>query len=167
MKQLLAFASSILAEVVCVQGDDKRATMLLEESMVLFQEIGDKWGIAFGLSLLGTVVYAQGDHRRATALYEESLVLRRELGDKYGIAECLEGLAGVAVAQRQLERAARLFGAAEALREAIGAPLSPRERARYDHNLSATRVELGEAGFAAAWTAGKTTMLEQASASNG
>ena len=92
---------------------------------------------------------------RATALYEESLALRRELGNKHGLAECLEGLAGVAVAQRQLERAARLLGAAETLREATGAPLSPRERVRYDRDVSTVRAGLGEAAFAAAWATGK------------
>ena len=91
---------------------------------------------------------------------EESLALRRELGDKHGLAECLEGLAGVAVAQQHLERAARLLGAAAALREAIGAPLSPREQARYDRDMSALRADLGEAAFAAAWATGRVAPLE-------
>jgi hypothetical protein len=61
----------------------------------------------------------------------------------------------VAVAQGHLERAARLLGAAETLREAIGAPLSPRERVWYDHDVSAVRAGLGEADFVEAWAAGK------------
>ena len=107
------------------------------------------------------MAHEQGDDGRATALYEESLALRRELGDKHGLAECLEGLAGVAVAQRQLEHAARLLGAAEALREATGAPLSPRERVRYDRDVSAVHAGLDEAAFAAAWATGKAMPLEQ------
>jgi len=113
------------------------------------------------LNRLGMVAHTQGDDGRATALYEESLTLCRELGDKHGLAECLEGLAGMAVAQQHLERAARLLGAAETLREAIGAPLSSRERVRYDRDVSAMRAGLGEAAFAAAWAAGKATLPEQ------
>ena len=81
-------------------------------------------------------------------------MLCRELGDQHGLAECLEGLAGVAVAQGHLEHAARLLGAAEALREATGAPLSPRERVRYDRDVSIVRAGLGEAAFVAAWATG-------------
>jgi hypothetical protein len=117
--------------------------------------------MATALHRLGTVAYAQGDAGRATALYEESLALRRELGDKHGLAESLEGLAGMAVAQQQLERAARLLGAAAALREAIGAPLSPRERVRYDRDVSTVHAGLDEAAFAAMWAMGKAMPPEQ------
>src|SRR5262249_31655310 len=103
----------------------------------------------------------QGDDKRATAFYGESLALRWELGDKHGLAECLEGLAGVAVAQQHLERAARLLGAAEPLREATGAPLSPRERVRYDRDVSAVRAGLDDVAFVAAWATGKAMPLEQ------
>jgi hypothetical protein len=119
--------------------------------------------MAIALCRLGTVAHAQGDDSRATALYEESLTLRRELGNTHGLAECLEGLAGVAVAQQHLDRAARLLGAAAALREAIGAPLSPREQARYERDLSAARAGLGEVAFAAAWATGQATPLEHVS----
>jgi hypothetical protein len=102
-----------------------------------------------------TAAHAQGDDGKATALYEESLALRRQLGNKHGLAECLEGLAGVAVVQGQLEHAARLLGTAQTLREATGAPLSPRERVRYDRDVSIVRAGLGEAAFVAAWATGK------------
>jgi len=160
-KDGLAYTLSILGTVVHTQGDDERATALHEESLGLWMAIGFKWGMALALSRLGTVAHAQGDAGRATALYEESLALRQELGDKHGLAECLEGLAGVAVAQQHLERAARLLGAAESLREGTGAPLSPRERARYDRDMSAVRAGLGEVAFAAAWVTGKTMPPEE------
>jgi hypothetical protein len=107
------------------------------------------------------VAHTQGNDVRATTLYEESLRLRREIGDKHGLAECLEGLAGVAMAQQQLERAARFLGAAAALREAIDAPLSPRQQARHEHDISVVRTGLDEATFAAAIAAGKRVPLEQ------
>jgi hypothetical protein len=74
----------------------------------------------------------------------------------------LEGLAGIAADDDQAERAARLFGAAEALRAAIDTPLSPGERADYDRSVAATHAALGQAGFAAAWEAGRAMTLDDA-----
>jgi tetratricopeptide (TPR) repeat protein len=159
-KDGLALTLNVLGTVVHARGDDERATALYEESLGLWTTIGFKWGMALALSRLGAVAHAQGDDGKATALYEESLALRRELGNKHGLAECLEGLAGVAVAQQHLEHAARLLGAAQTLREASGAPLSPRERVRYDRNMSAVRAGLGEAAFASAWATGQVASLE-------
>ena len=161
MKQLYAFASSILGDIAHAQSDDRRAIALVEESLALFRDVGDKWGIAFALGILGTMVLAQGDTGWAMMLLEESLTLRRELGDKYGMIECLEGLAGSAVAQGQLEQATRLLGAAAALRQATGVGLSPRAHARSERHLSVVQSGLDEAVFAAAWTTGQATTLEQ------
>jgi predicted ATPase len=155
-----ALTLSVLGTVACAQGDNERAIALYEESLGLWTAIGFKWGMATTLHRLGTVAHVQGDDGRATALYEESLALRRQLGNKHGLAECLEGLAGVAVAQGQLEHAARLLGAAQTLREATGAPLSPRERVRYDRDISIVRAGLGEAAFIVVWATGKTMPLE-------
>jgi hypothetical protein len=71
------------------------------------------------------------------------------------------GPGGVAVAQGHLEHAARLLGAAAALREATGAPLSPRERVRYDRDVSTVQAGLDEAAFAEAWAMGKAMPPEQ------
>jgi tetratricopeptide (TPR) repeat protein len=166
MKQLLAFASSLLAEVADAQGQDRQAVALLEDSVTLFRDIGDTYGLAMALRILGTVVQTQGDVRHATALYEESLALRRALGDLHGIAECLEGLAEVAVAQQHLHQAARLLAAAEALRGELGAPLSSREQARIARHVATVRTGLGAAAFSAAWTAGQTAALAHTSTSH-
>jgi hypothetical protein len=154
-KQSLTVALGICGTIAHAQGNTGRAQVLLEESLALQRAIGIKWGMATALNRLGMVVHTQGDDSRATALYEESRTLCRDLGDKHGLAECLEGLAAVAVAQQQLEQAARLLGTAATLRETTGAPLSPRERVRYDRDTSAVRAGLGESTFAAAWATGK------------
>ena len=57
--------------------------------------------------------------------------------------------------QGDLAWAARLWGLAEARREAMGAPLSPIERASYEHVVTAARTQLGEKTFAAAWAQGR------------
>jgi hypothetical protein len=68
----------------------------------------------------------------------------------------------VAGVQGQPERAARLFGATDVLRAALGLPVRPADRRRYDRDVSAVRAALGAETFAAAWAAGRALSLEQA-----
>jgi hypothetical protein len=49
-----------------------------------------------------------------------------------------------------------------ALRESIGATLPPDGHPAYERTLAATRAQLDEATFAAAWEAGRALSLEQA-----
>ena len=63
--------------------------------------------------------------------------------------------------------AARLWGRALALREAMGAPISPVERASYERSVAAARALLGEKAFAAAWAEGRNMTPEQALAAQG
>jgi hypothetical protein len=68
---------------------DYVATGLLEESLALERELGDKWGTAQSQSTLGYVAFNQKNYARVTTLLNERLVLRKEVGSKPGIAECL------------------------------------------------------------------------------
>ncbi|HZT42939.1 MAG TPA: tetratricopeptide repeat protein [Chthonomonadaceae bacterium] len=144
-------------------GAYTRAQMLLEESLALFREIGDKPKIASALNALGDIARNWGDYVQASAYQRESLLICQELG-KYGIADSLAGFADMAVAQEQPERAVQLWGAAEALREAMGTPLPPLEREKYDKKLDAAQKALGAERFAAAWEAGRAMTQEQAAA---
>src|SRR5207237_4553002 len=96
-------------------------------------------------------------------LYEESLAMAARGGDSKGlIPSCLEALVDVAAAQGEFTWAARLLGTAEALREALGTPLPPVDRATYERSVAATRAQLGEQSFAAAWAEGRLMTPEQA-----
>src|SRR5215212_9009977 len=71
-------------------------------------------------------------------------------------------MAVLAGREQRTERAARLFGAAEAFCDTLGAQppaIDPRE---YERSISESRVALGEAMFAAAWTQGRALSLDQA-----
>ena len=54
------------------QGDYEAARALLEESLAIFRELGDKRGIAWSLIGLAEVAQAQGDPEKARALLEEA-----------------------------------------------------------------------------------------------
>jgi predicted ATPase/Tfp pilus assembly protein PilF len=161
-KWLIAVSLNNLGLIALYQGNYGRMITLLEESLALFRELGDQDAAAFSLGNLGFAALYQNNYERAKLLFEESLAIFGEVGDKEGIANGLEGLAGVAAVQGQAERAARLWGAAEALRDAIGAPLPPADRIRYQPYLTAASTSLGRAAFAAAWAEGQVMPLEQA-----
>ena len=65
---------------------------LNEESLSLYESLGDKAGMALALINLGDVAHKQGDKERAAVLYEEALALHRELGNERGAARALARL---------------------------------------------------------------------------
>lgn len=153
-----------LGDLARLAGDYRRAGALYDESLTLSRAGNIKLGIASGLHKLGYVAQHQRDHVHAASRFAESLALQRELGNKQGIAECLAGLAGLAAAMEEPERAARLFGATLALLDAMGAPLAPADRAEWGRDEAAVRAQLGQQGFASAWSAGRAMSLDQAMA---
>lgn len=68
---------------------------LLEKSLLLMREIGDKEGIAHCLCLSGRLALDRGDVVIAHSLIESSLMIVRQSGHKESIAESLKFLADV------------------------------------------------------------------------
>jgi tetratricopeptide (TPR) repeat protein len=161
-KQGIAYSLLGLGIVAYLQGDYALTRTLSEEALAIRRELGDRRGIAATLNSLGNVASHQGDFVSARKLLEEALAIQRELGNRGGIANSLESLAVLTSAQGQAVRSVRLWGAAQALREAIGAPLSPSERIRYDQRLVETRSMMSEEAFIDAWEEGRVMTLEQA-----
>jgi predicted ATPase/DNA-binding CsgD family transcriptional regulator len=157
----------LLGEIYLVQGEQTRARERAEERVAIERELGTGWGIALASIGLARILASQGDRAAARALFQESLALLHKIGNKVFIAACLEGLGAVGVVQGQPAWAARLWGVAEALRQHIGAPLPPVYRAEYERSVAATRAQLGEQAFAAAWAEGRAMTPEQALAAQG
>jgi hypothetical protein len=78
------------------------------------------------------------------------------------IARGLDGMARLAAAAGHFERAARLFGASQSLLSAAERRLDGPEAATFEAALAATRAQLDQAAFAAAWAEGQAMPLEQA-----
>jgi tetratricopeptide (TPR) repeat protein len=135
-------------------GEVAEARSLLEQALLIGREIGDRWSVANTLSSLGDVALSQNDLTAAHGFLLESLTIGRELNDRHGLTFLLEYFAVLAAKRQRPETAETLVGAASALRAALGAPLSPTERARLDaslaegstHLASATREALRQAG---------------------
>lgn len=157
-----ALSLSGLGAVALEQGDTGGARERLEESLALFEEIGARRYRAGALLRLGRVAMLEGDAEQAEQLCASSLRIRRELSDRRGLASCLQVLGEVAHLLGRAERATRLCAAAAAVRDELGVSLSSFERLRPDRALAWARTEMGEKGFAAAWSGGAVMELEQA-----
>jgi non-specific serine/threonine protein kinase len=102
------------------QSDHDQAQSLLEESLLVYRELDDKYGVAHALECLSVAKTRLGDYERAVQLQEESLVLYRELGHEWGIAVSLNNLGVVAQEQGEYERAAALHQESLALLRVLG-----------------------------------------------
>ena len=89
-------------------SDHGQAKQLYEQSLALYREIDDCWGMANALGDLGRAGIFLGTIREAKQWLEESLAIRQMLGDQRGIANAMADLAEVALLQGQFEEAEHL-----------------------------------------------------------
>jgi hypothetical protein len=64
----------------------KSARTVMEESLRLWRELGDKWWVSVALQLLGLMTVMGGDIQAAVARDEESVSLAREIEDPWPLA---------------------------------------------------------------------------------
>ena len=80
-----------------------------EEHLALRREIGDLDGIANALGYLRDMAFEQGDYERATSLHEESLSIFGKLGNKWAIGFGLCMFGDMFTWQGYYEQAAEVF----------------------------------------------------------
>ena len=164
MGDKVGIASSLhkLGVVAYHQGDYARARSLYQQSLALGRQFGFKRLIAGSLYRLALVYHEQGEYAQARSLHAESLALSRELENRIAVAHSLEGMARLSAATSDGMRAARLWGAAEVMSGVQDTVVPPDERTRYQQEIAATRTQLGNGAFAAAWAEGQAMSLEEA-----
>jgi len=82
---------------------------MLEKSLALFREIGDKWGVAAASMLLGQEALQRGDVTTARSLTKESVQLCREVGHRWIMSQALTILAKVAETEHDKLMARTLY----------------------------------------------------------
>src|SRR5439155_12533236 len=122
-----------------MSDDTASAAAHWEESLGLWQAIGDRHGAAQALMALGYVAVERGDRVAARARLSESLGIFRSLGHTLGQSTSLDGFACLAATRGEPERALRLAGTASATRDAAGIPLMTPWRPRVESALSRAR----------------------------
>jgi predicted ATPase/DNA-binding SARP family transcriptional activator len=105
----VAFALAALGYFECFhQANRERGRALLQESLDLYRQAGNKWGSRMVLGALG-LAYAMEQPDHGSACWQESLDLARELGSPDGIAYALYGLGILAFLRGDDEQAVALF----------------------------------------------------------
>jgi tetratricopeptide (TPR) repeat protein len=122
--ELRARALHAASSLATRQGDYDRAAELSEQSLALWEELGDVSGTARSLLSLGTVAAEQGDQERAISLSERAAELYRESGDRRGHALAVSNLGGIALERGEYAKAASLseqaYGLFETLEDSEG-----------------------------------------------
>ncbi len=138
------------------------ASEAFAECRAIYQALGYQRGVALAIHNLGCTAHEIGEYANARALLAESLHMRHQLGLRRGYAYSFESLALVNEAEARYEQAIQLWAAAETLRSHIGAPLEMAARHQGMASLARLRTQLGEIGFALAWSKGGHMTTEQA-----
>ncbi len=144
----LLFVAATLGRAV---GDFDSTRPLAEESLALFRQLGDKYGIAEALGTAGLIALGQERYEEGLGFLEESADLFLELGRKRAAGAILGFAATAPLAQGDLTRARRLAERALSLaREPGGAkdvvcialhPLAAVASAEGDHEHAARLLE--------------------------
>jgi uncharacterized protein HemY len=106
--------------IVRMQGEYAAASEVLEESLVLFRELGDRAGVADVLAELGQCAVAQEQFERAALQFEESLGLLQATGNRAGVLYVLEAQVQLAEDRGDYTRAGKLLEQARALAQSLG-----------------------------------------------
>jgi predicted ATPase/class 3 adenylate cyclase len=106
--ELRARALRLLGGVYDIEGDAERAEEAYEDSLAVYEELGDEWGAVHLQHRLAVVAYMRGDADRVRRLAEDCLSRARAHGFKLPQAEALGDLANVAEMEGDLEAAAEL-----------------------------------------------------------
>jgi len=97
--------SLFVGALAATQGDYPAAERFLEQSLSLYEELGDESGIAASLNALAVSARDRGDYPAAQSNFERSLACWRLLPDQLAIARCLHNLANVVKVRGDYPRA--------------------------------------------------------------
>ncbi len=147
----------LLAQLARARGDAETSLILLHRARMVFSEAGDTWGT---VSAERTITSFED---RSIDLWQEgalaAISVYRDQGDQAALVGALEYFAG-RMGEQQADTQVGMFAAARAARETLAAPMLVAEQDDIDRQLNAARSRLGEAGFAAAWSAGYAASLD-------
>jgi predicted ATPase/DNA-binding winged helix-turn-helix (wHTH) protein len=115
-----ARVSLFLGALATAQGDYSAAERALEQSLCLYEELGDQSGIAASLNALGVSARDRGDYAVAQSNFERSLACWRMLSDRLAIARCLHNLANVVKVRGDYPRARWALGEAADIFHELG-----------------------------------------------
>jgi predicted ATPase/DNA-binding SARP family transcriptional activator len=115
-------AFALFCQGYAVHDVDREASKpFCEQSVALYEALGDRYGMARALKILGEVISQLGAFAEGRRLVESGLAHARAVGDQRTVAECLQWLSLVAFFQGQAEEAARFSRESADIYRALGA----------------------------------------------
>ena len=105
----LAYTLGYSGYTIWCLGDLTTARGRYEESLAIYQTLGDRAGIATALVMQGLWAHYAGDYRTARIHFEQALGLFLAVGDRRSIARTVRNLADVALAQANYANALELY----------------------------------------------------------
>jgi len=112
--------SHFLGALATAQGDYPAAEQFLQQSLTLYEELGDQLGFAASLNALAVSARDRGDYGSAQSNFERSLACWRLLPDRLAIARCLHNLANVVKVRGDYPRARAALREATDIFEELG-----------------------------------------------
>ena len=109
-----------LGALTTAQGDFPAAEHSLKQSLSLYEELGDHWGIAASLNALAIAQRDCGDYASAEQNFERSLACWRLLPDRSAFARCLHNLANLVKVRGDYPRARWALREATQIFEELG-----------------------------------------------
>jgi tetratricopeptide (TPR) repeat protein len=85
----LAYALSHLSDIAHIQGDYAKTKAYSDEALMLYQEIGDRWGYAVHLGHVGRRLAEHGDFQQGMLCCQEALSIHHAIGEEWGIIVAL------------------------------------------------------------------------------
>lgn len=98
-----------LAELLIYNDEKDRAEKLLDESLVIAENIEEKFFLAMAANIKGLLLLEKGDILQSEKEYEKSLEIYETVKDKNGLARAICGLANVKFRKRDFEESLKLF----------------------------------------------------------
>jgi predicted ATPase/DNA-binding SARP family transcriptional activator len=154
-----SFAKSLIA---LMRGNYEQAAALLEETLVLTEDLGNRMGYLWTRVHLGHIALRAGNLTEARTTFAETAQDFHKDGSTIGVVFTLEGLAGLSVAVGKPARAATLIGWTDATREQIINPRPFLEQANVDRDIAAIMAKIGSSAFEVAYDSGREMTLDEA-----
>lgn len=126
-----------------IRRDNATAIPVLEQSLELASQAGDKAVMSEALRHLGIAAHASGDLEAARQRLEESTRPRREAGLLPGVASNMVGLAYIAAAQGRVDDALALITEGRAIAQAAAADRTLQQLSEARAAISGQHPELG------------------------
>ncbi|MDQ6693080.1 MAG: LuxR C-terminal-related transcriptional regulator [Chloroflexota bacterium] len=151
-----------MAETAFYRGDYAGAWALAVTALEEVRQSGDHSLLASCLQSTGSISLSRGDYETTARQYAESLQLVGRLGSTISNAGSLAAVAIFASTSGHGEEASKLFAASHAMYKSLNATPQMQNRLGFEQHLEATKSQLGDRAWSAAWLEGGEMTAEQA-----